>query len=264
MKKTILHILTILVVSTNYGQDILFRKIKTDTTTHYNFVNNTLAYLTLSLKTTREIHFTVLEGETICKPKDSITRIISYPKLLENDPTFKLNEFIELSYGFGKRLNAVEIEPFNYELPFKTGKRYKIMQGFNGKFSHQSVQSKYAKDFKIPIGDTIVAARNGYVVRVLSHFTERGGKSYVDKANQIVIVHDDGTFAYYVHLDTNGTLVKVNDYVKAGQPIGISGFTGYTTKPHLHFVVRNFDAAIPIEFKKQKGIGRKTGVWVKN
>ena len=121
-----------------------------------------------------------------------------------------------------------------------------------------------AIDFEMPIGDTIVAARGGYVAYTVSHFKERGGKDFTDKANKIIIVHDDGTGANYVHLDTNGVLVNVNDYVTAGQPIGISGFTGHTTKPHLHFVVRNLNESIPIQFRKKKNIGRKSGVWVKN
>lgn len=248
-----------------YSQDITFNKHKSDTATTFNFVNKTFAPITLKIIQKKESEIKFLEGETLCKPQDSLVNVIHVPKrLFENDSTFETSDYIGVSYSFGKRLHEDSIKDYLYELPFQKKKRYKIMQGFYGKFSHSSVQSKYAIDFKIPIGDTIVAAREGYVVRVVSHFTERGGRDFRNKANQIVIVHDDGTLAYYVHLDTNGTLVKVNDYVEAGQPIGISGFTGFTTKPHLHFVVRNFDAAIPIEFKKKKGIGKRSGVRINN
>ncbi len=267
IRQIIIHcfILCFFVVNVTSSQEIEFSKIKSDTATTFNFVNKTYAPITLKISKKQDTEIQFLEGNTLCKPQDSLVNVMNVPKrLFENDSTFEISDYLSLSYSFGKTLPQDSIKNYLYELPFQKKKRYKIMQGFNGKFSHQSVQSKYAIDFKIPIGDTIVAARNGYVVRVLSHFTERGGKSYRDKANQIVIVHDDGTFAYYVHLDTNGTLVEVNDYVKAGQSIGIAGFTGYTTKPHLHFVVRNAEEAIPIEFKKKEGIGKKSGVWVKN
>ncbi len=248
-----------------YSQEIYFSKIKSDTATTFNFVNKTFAPITLKIKKIKDSEIQFLEGETLCKPQDSLINVINVPKrLFEKDSTFETSDYIILSYTFGKRLDKDSITDYLYELPFQKNKRYKIMQGFNGKFSHSSTQSKYAIDFKIPIGDTIVAAREGHVVRVVSHFTERGGKDFRGKENQIIVKHDDGTFAYYVHLDTNGTLFKVNDYVEAGQPIGISGFTGYTTKPHLHFVVRNFDTAIPVQFKKKKDIGRKSGIWVRN
>lgn len=265
MKRPLIILLFTLVTFKGYSQDITFSKIKSDTATTFNFVNKTYAPLTLKIKKKKDLEFFIKEGEILCGPHDSLVNVINIPKrLFENDSTFETSNFINVSYSFGKKLSVNDITSHLYELPFQKKKRYKIMQGFNGSFSHSSDQSRYAIDFKIPIGDTVVAARSGYVVNAISHFTERGGKSYRSKANQIIIMHDDGTFAYYVHLDTNGTLVKVNDYVEAGQPIGISGFTGYTTKPHLHFVVRNYDKAIPIQFKKKKDIGKKSGVWVRN
>lgn len=265
MKRFIVILIITLFTFKGYSQDVKFTKIKSDTATTFNFVNKTYAPLTLKIKKKKDLEFFIKEGETLCGAHDSLVNVINIPKrLFENDSTFETSNFINVSYSFGKKLSDNDITNHLYELPFQKKKRYKIMQGFNGNFSHSSDQSRYAIDFKIPIGDTIVAARSGYVVNAISHFTERGGKSYRSKANQIIIMHDDGTFAYYVHLDTNGTLVKVNDYVEAGQPIGISGFTGYTTKPHLHFVVRNYDKAIPIQFKKKKDIGKKSGVWVRN
>jgi len=70
-----------------------------------------------------------------------------------------------------------------------------------------------------------------------------------------LVLHTDGTFANYTHLDFEGALVKVGDVVKAGDVIGMSGMTGFTTKPHLHFVVHKARSiSVPIYFE---GIGRK-------
>jgi murein DD-endopeptidase MepM/ murein hydrolase activator NlpD len=77
----------------------------------------------------------------------------------------------------------------------------------------------------------------------------------VNKGNKILILHADGTIANYVHLDFNGALVDVGDLVTAGQPIGISGMTGFTTIPHLHFVVHKARGeTVPVYFQ---GIGQK-------
>ena len=53
----------------------------------------------------------------------------------------------------------------------------------------------------------------------------------------VVIQHEDGTRAGYWHLQQNGVLVNVGDTIKQGQPIALSGKTGYSAIPHLHFLV---------------------------
>lgn len=143
-----------------------------------------------------------------------------------------------------------------YVLPYPKGKRYKIMQSFGGSFSHNLESSYYAIDFAMPIGDTITAARNGKVIFVKEDSkTHCPTRKCMDKANKVLILHNDGTFANYTHLDFKGALVDVGDAVKAGDVVGISGMTGFTTKPHLHFVVHKARSiSVPIYFL---GVGRK-------
>ena len=50
-------------------------------------------------------------------------------------------------------------------------------------------------------------------------------------------MHDDGTEAQYVHLTLNGALKNEGDNVTQGEVIALSGNTGKTTGPHLHFQV---------------------------
>lgn len=115
------------------------------------------------------------------------------------------------------------------------------------------------------IGDTVFAAREGLVVWVVEHNTEGGNdRSLINKANEIIIQHKDGSMAVYTHLDHQGSLVEIGDEVKRGQAIGICGFTGFTTTPHLHFLVRIIDpggetTAIPIIFEKRPGKKLKEG-----
>ena len=55
--------------------------------------------------------------------------------------------------------------------------------------------------------------------------------------NEIEIKHSDGTYAAYSHLKYKGTFVKKGEKVKKGQLIGLSGNTGWSSKPHLDFCV---------------------------
>jgi len=59
-----------------------------------------------------------------------------------------------------------------------------------------------------------------------------------DKANHVRILHDDGTMALYAHLDLASVSVGRGARVAAGQAIARSGNTGFSTGPHLHFVIQ--------------------------
>jgi murein DD-endopeptidase MepM/ murein hydrolase activator NlpD len=58
------------------------------------------------------------------------------------------------------------------------------------------------------------------------------------RANFIRILHADGSMAVYAHLAEHGALVRQGQPVETGQRIGLSGNTGYSTAPHLHFAVQ--------------------------
>lgn len=83
-------------------------------------------------------------------------------------------------------------------------------------------------DLKLNHNDTVVAAFEGKV-RVVN-YEARGYGNYV------IIRHPNGLETVYGHL--NKQLVKEDQIVKAGQPIGLGGSTGRSTGPHLHFETR--------------------------
>ncbi|MDE5785189.1 MAG: M23 family metallopeptidase, partial [Duncaniella sp.] len=58
----------------------------------------------------------------------------------------------------------------------------------------------------------------------------------------VVMRHENGLETVYGHLSR--TLVKPNQYVKAGEPIALGGNTGRSTGPHLHFETRYLGRAI--------------------
>jgi len=143
-------------------------------------------------------------------------------------------------------------------LPFPKNRSYKIIQGYNGSHSHNTDYSRYAIDFSLKIGDTVCSAADGYVVGVIKDYKLAGKtKEWVDYSNYITIYHPQrGVFTQYVHLIKNGSFVKVGDTVTKGQPIGLSGMTGYTTVPHLHFSVLKPDkneGLVSTDFEFEEG-----------
>lgn len=64
---------------------------------------------------------------------------------------------------------------------------------------------------------------------------DSGSSSDPGAHNHIFIRHNDGTVAFYAHLQENGVLVEEGDQVEVGQPIATSGNSGNTGNfPHLY------------------------------
>ena len=109
------------------------------------------------------------------------------------------------------------------------------------------------------INTPIHAARSGVVTQVKSDGKNAGLKTeYLSEGNNIVIMHSDSTYSGYWHLNTGGVFVQVGDTVSQGQKIGLSGHTGYSAFPHLHFMVFKFEdgyrKTIPIRFQTKRGV----------
>jgi murein DD-endopeptidase MepM/ murein hydrolase activator NlpD len=127
-----------------------------------------------------------------------------------------------------------------YQSPFSSDRPLRIAQAFGGQASHTDVQNYYAVDIAMPEGTPVLAARDGVVMTVDNDFYGAGldMARYGDRANNIRVVHSDGTMAVYAHLELEGARVHVGQHVRAGQVLALSGDTGYTSGPHLHFCVQ--------------------------
>lgn len=168
------------------------------------------------------------------------------------DPTQGLNIALPDSFGVDCSSFVLPIVAFT-KITSKYGPRRRRM--------HKGI------DLKVQIGDTIRSAFEGRV-RIIS-YERRGYGKYV------VIRHPNGLETIYGHL--SGYIVKENDYVRAGDPIGLGGNTGRSTGSHLHFETRflgqainpaeiiDFENSVPLEdtyvFRNVKVNGRKSNIY---
>ena len=153
------------------------------------------------------------------------------------------NENEDWSYQWNYNFQLGDFEAshdggFIYMLPYQAGESHRVSQGFNGSFSHVDGVNQYGVDFVMAKGTSILAVRAGKVVKVVEASNVGGPTvAFVDKANYVVIEQSDGTHAHYAHLQQYGALVEEGDVVEVGQKIGLSGNTGWSTGPHLHFAI---------------------------
>lgn len=129
-----------------------------------------------------------------------------------------------------------------YRVPFALAQDFPITQAYPDVKTHTTPDSYYAVDVSMPVGTDIVAARGGVVIDVTgTNF--RGGLDRArdgPAANVVRILHDDGTYAVYAHLNWNSIRVRAGERVQRGEYIADSGNTGFSSGPHLHFaIIRN-------------------------
>ncbi len=130
-------------------------------------------------------------------------------------------------------------DEYVYRLPYPHGLTFAILQGFHGTFSHHG-SNEFAVDFDCPVATPVLATRPGVVIAANAAAQGAGTTSeFLDykRTNFILILHDDGTLGEYMHLSPSGIEVKPGQRVERGQELALSGNTGFSSTPHLHFEV---------------------------
>lgn len=129
--------------------------------------------------------------------------------------------------------------PYVYRIPFRAGKTFTVLQGFHGAFSHRG-SNEFALDFDCPVATPVLAARPGIVVASNAAAQAAGTTpEFLEyrRTNFILVLHDDGTLGEYMHLAPSGVRVSVGQHVERGDELALSGNTGFSSTPHLHFQV---------------------------
>ncbi len=150
-------------------------------------------------------------------------------------------------------------DAYSYRLPYADDVSYPVIQGYGAKLSHHGAE-QFTLDFGMPVGTPVYAAREGVVV--LLEDSHEGGCAREDcgrLANFIVLLHSDGTTGEYFHLERGSAQVRYGEPVRRGQLLALSGNTGFSTAPHLHFGVYRrardgYTQSLAVRFQTRLGI----------
>ena len=104
-----------------------------------------------------------------------------------------------------------------------------VKDSATGKVTKRGNHSHRGYDFGIPVGTPVVSFLDGKVINVNTNPGANAGGIYVS------ISHSDPGVKRTSYLHLSQPLVSKGDKVKAGQVVGLSGNTGKSTGPHLHF-----------------------------
>ena len=168
-----------------------------------------------------------LESQSLESPQ------VSQENAAEDKSSEITTEFTKVEeYSSGEQ---VGVQNTNIELRLPFDGEYPLTQGFGGNPDDPLLAKKYNEygvighdglDFATPIGTEILAVDNGEVLIARENF---------DYGTTVVIKHSWGK-SYYGHLSK--LLVEEGENINIGTPVGLSGNTGLSTGPHLHFGVK--------------------------
>ena len=178
------------------------------------------------------VQYTVKKGDTVAKIAKKFggdpDEIIAFNNI--GDDGVKPGDAIVVPNGIEAPMAAPSSNPVKKLIS-------DVVNAFAGYFMRpvggvrtQGLHGHNAVDFGVHIGTNVAAAASGQVIISISGGYNGGYGSY------IVIKHPNGMQTLYAHLSQN--LVSSGDTVWQGQVIGLSGNTGRSTGPHLHFEVR--------------------------
>lgn len=163
--------------------------------------------------------------------------IVILAELEQDDPQQRYRRELAFRARFGDP--GVQPMEYQYALPFPRGQTFSVLQGFHGAFSHHG-SNEFAVDFDCPVATPVLAARPGTVVVV--NATAQGSGTTPEfleykRTNFVIVMHEDGTLGEYMHLAPATVQVKPGQRVERGQELALSGNTGFSSTPHLHFQV---------------------------
>ncbi|WP_125559444.1 M23 family metallopeptidase [Pseudoalteromonas rubra] len=207
---------------------------------------------------------------------------------------FQQIKLLACQLSVGKRVStrATDIAGYKnkvcYRLPFEG--RWLVYNGGNSPATSHSwdvLSQRYALDFVMVdhtysrhknnglavqdyycFNQPIVAAAEGEVISVFDRVAQAPlpGFGLIDflcchfAGNHVVIKHAPGEYGFYAHLKKGSISVKPGDRVGQGELLGVCGFNGFTSEPHLHFHLQDHPdiycaMGLPVKFTGVEGEG---------
>ena len=184
----------------------------------------------------RDIHRTLQEQQDVARFFHTMSDSVN---TLEGERPFELRPELDLYSDWNDNFDPMNGKKIPANIPnnvdIDLSGWYPPIKGMvTSPFGWRKQRMHKGEDIKLYVGDTVRAAFDG---RVRICRSDRRGYG-----NFYVIRHDNGLETIYGHLSKH--IVKQDEYVKAGQAIGLGGSTGRSTGPHLHFEMRYMGIAL--------------------
>jgi len=172
-------------------------------------------------------------------------------------------------FAQGLRMGFIELQDEAvgaWRYPWNSGDPHSVGQGNNNPSGSHNGSQAFAFDFNMPVGTQIRAAQAGTVEWLQENQTTTYNPnlptspvnqpfpngSLQNWGNAVRLRHPGGFTSWYFHIQPSGVLVSQNQTVERGQQIALSGNTGRTAGPHLHFQVQadstNWGQSVAITF----------------
>ncbi|WP_439151941.1 hypothetical protein [Winogradskyella sp.] len=147
MKRILLFLVLICISQQFYGQKLKRAKTVENDSVYVDFINPFYAPVELkitALDSTKS--FIRVNSFGVLKQGDTLKNVLVLPLYKVKD-TAKIDSknYIALKGTFGDPKSNIDLD-YRYTLPYPRGKKYKIIQSFGGKFSHNKPHSRYALD----------------------------------------------------------------------------------------------------------------------
>lgn len=192
-----------------------------------NSSRSRLAYLlTLPVLAMITLSFSSKEGERSLNAVTDVLEDVAGP--FENDPMLLVDQEDRFKPSI---------------IPLKRDAKMKVSSHFGKRHDPTTDQVKYHNgiDFATAVGTRVIATADG-VVHEVEDLPKTHGKI-------VVLLHGDTYMTRYTHL--SDWKVKAGDEVKRGDVIALSGNSGRSTGPHLHYeVYENEKLMNPVNFIK--------------
>ena len=147
----------------------------------------------------------------------------------------------------------------NLKFPFPNGKSHIVGQTWSGTVSHHFVGGEHSLDFGMEDGSDNISAVGPGKVMAVKEDSNITCSSICDDGNYVLVDHGSNFYALYLHFCQNCVAVNVGDNITAGNyNLGYAGNTGWSSGPHLHFEMRDFEENCTVKYNLEGASGELT------